>query len=255
MSSSRVVRHLVRRALAAVVLAGLFGATPAATTLAILRTSNQLVIAADSLMTLYDGCPQQACKIRRHDDVVFATAGLVVSSDGVLDAHQVIADVLRRPVTWTEHVQTIEERLQEPLLRTLRRLRRELPDAFREQILQGFVLHVTLAAFRYGHPVLEMREFFVETNGPNELRLRVKRMSCPGQCPRETEVFGLGETETMMRHVRQIRQFPPDLAALGLDLVTRQIRATPEFVGPPVDVIRIAADGVHWVNRKPSCPA
>ena len=253
MSSSRVVRHLVRRALAAVVLAGLFGATPAATTLAILRTSNQLVIAADSLMTLYDGRPQQACKIRRHDDVVFATAGLVVSSDGVLDAHHVIADVLRRPVTWTEHVQTIEERLQEPLLRTLRRLRRELPDAFREQILQGFVLHVTLAAFRYGHPVLEMREFFVETNGPNEFR--VKRMSCPGQCPRETEVFGVGETETMMRHVRQIRQFPPDLAALGLDLVTRQIRATPEFVGPPVDVIRIAAEGVHWVNRKPSCPA
>ena len=255
MRSRRVVRHLVRRALAAVLLAGLFGATPVATTLAILRTSNQLVIAADSLMTLYDGRPQQACKIRRHDDVVFATAGLIVSSAGILDAHQVITDVLRRPVSWTEHVQTIEDRLQEPLLRTLRRLRREMPDEFRRQILQGFVLHVTLAAFRYGHPVLEMREFFVETNGPNELRIRVKRMSCPSQCPRETEVFGVGETEAMMRHVSEIRQFPPDLAAFGRDLVTRQIRSTPEFVGPPVDVIRIAADGVHWVNRKPSCPA
>ena len=117
MRSRRVVRHLVHRALAAVLLAGLFGATPAATTLAILRTPNQLVIAADSLMTLYDGRPQQACKIRRQGDIVFATAGLIVSSAGVLDAHQVITDVLRRPVTWTEHVQTIEDRLQEPLLR------------------------------------------------------------------------------------------------------------------------------------------
>ena len=255
MRPRRVVRHLVRRALAAVLLAGLFGATPEATTLAILRTPNQIVIAADSLMTLYAGRPQQACKIRRHNDVVFAMAGLVVSSGGVVDAHQMITDVLRRPVTWTEQVQTIEDRLQEPLLRTLRRLRREMPDEFRRQILQEFVLHVTLAAFRYGHPVLEMREFFVETNGPNELRIRVQRMSCPGQCPRETEVFGVGETEVMMRHAREIRQFPPDLAAFGRDLVTLQIRSTPEFVGPPVDVIRIAADGVHWVNRKPSCPA
>ena len=255
MESRRVVRPLVRRALAAVVLAGLFGATPAATTLAILRSSSQLVIAADSLMTLYGGRPQQACKIQRHDDVVFATAGLVVSSGGVLDVHQVITDVLRRSVTWTEHVQTIEQRLQEPLLRTLRRLRRERPEQFRQQIVQGFVLHVTLAAFRYGHPVLEMREFFVEPNGPTELRIRVRRMSCPGQCTRETEVFGVGETEAMMRDVRELRRFPPDLAAFGRDLVMRQVRATPAFVGPPVDVIRIAADGVQWVSRKPNCPA
>jgi hypothetical protein len=234
-------------------LAGLFGTTPTATTLAILRSSNELVIAADSLMTLYDGRPQQACKIRMHGDVVFATAGLVVSSEGVLDTHRVITDVLRRPVTWTEHVQTIEDRLQEPLLRTLRRLRRERPDEFRRRIQQGFVLHVTLAAVRYGRTVLEMREFFVETNGPDELRIRVKRVSCPGQCLREIEVFGVGETEAMMRELREIRRFPPDLAAFGRDLVMRQIRATPVFVGPPVDVIRIAADGVHWVNRKPSC--
>ena len=247
------VRCLVRRALTAVLLAGLLGATPTATTIAILRTSNELVIAADSLMTLYDGRPQQACKIRRHGDVVFATAGLVVSSEGVLDLPQVISNVLRRPVTWTEHVQTIEDRLQEPLLRTLRRLRREMPDEFRQRILQGFVLHVTLAAFRDGHPVLEMLEFFAETNGGDELRIRVQRKSCPDQCPRDIDVFAVGETEAMMRELRDLRQFPPDLAAFGRDLVMRQIRSTPMFVGPPVDVIRIAADGVHWVNRKPSC--
>ena len=236
-------------------LAGLFGATPAATTIAILRTSTELVIAADSLLTLYDRRPQQACKIRRHGDVVFTTAGLVVSSEGVLDVHQLITDVLRRPVTWTEHVQTIEARLQEPLLRTLRRLRREMPDEFQQRVLQGFVLHVTLAAFRDGHPVLEMREFFAETDGQNELRIRVNRKSCPDECPRELDVFAVGETAAMMRELVVMRQFPPDLAAFGRDLVLRQIRATPVFVGPPVDVIRIAADGVHWVNRKPSCPA
>ena len=236
-------------------IALLLGATADATTLAILRTREELVIAADSRMTLYGGRPQQACKIQRRGDVVFATAGLVVSSEGALDVHAVITDVLRRPVTWTEHVQTIEQRLQEPLLRTLRRMQRELPAQFREQVGQGFALHVTLAAFRFGYPVLEMREFFVEAAPDSGLRLRIRRVSCPGECSRQTDVFGVGETEAMMREVRRLRRFPPDLAALGHDLVRLQIRESPQHVGPPVDVIRLTGAGVDWVVRKPSCPA
>ena len=79
MRSRRGVRQLVRRPLVALLPGGLFGATPTATTLAILRTSNQLVIAAHSLLTLYDGRPQQACKIRRHDDVTTLLGGWIVA--------------------------------------------------------------------------------------------------------------------------------------------------------------------------------
>jgi hypothetical protein len=121
-----------------------------ATTLVILRTPREIVVAADSLLSLYGRRPQQVCKIGRHGDTVFATAGLVESQDGVLDVHAVIAQVLRRNVSWIEHVRTIERRLQEPLLRTLRRMRRELPDEFRALAGGGFALHVSLAAFRDG---------------------------------------------------------------------------------------------------------
>ena len=117
------------------IIAVLLGATADATTLAIIRTKDELVIAADSRMTLYGDRPQQACKIRRQGDIVFATAGLVASTQGALDVHEVLTDVLRRPISWTEHVQTIEQRLQEPLLRTLRRMQRELPTQFRPSSL------------------------------------------------------------------------------------------------------------------------
>jgi len=190
-----------------------------ATTLVILRTPREIVVAADSLLSLYGRRPQQVCKIGRHGDTVFATAGLVESQDGVLDVHAVIAQVLRRNVSWIEHVRTIERRLQEPLLRTLRRMRRELPDEFRALAGGGFALHVSLAAFRDG----------------------------------TVNVFGVGETEAMMRHVDQLARYPADLATLAYDLVDLQVGATPAVVGPPIDVIRVNAAGVAWSARKASC--
>lgn len=224
-----------------------------ATTLVILRTPREIVVAADSLLSLYGRRPQQVCKIGRHGDTVFATAGLVESQDGVLDVHAVIAQVLRRNVSWIEHVRTIKRRLQEPLLRTLRRMRRELPDEFRALAGGGFALHVSLAAFRDGTARLETREFFVEAGDTGRMRLRVRRVSCPADCAGTVNVFGVGETEAMMRHVDQLARYPADLATLAYDLVDLQVGATPAVVGPPIDVIRVNAAGVAWSARKASC--
>ena len=245
----------LHRAALAVILAAVAVTTADATTLAIIRTPHEIVIAADSLMTLYGTRPQQACKIRRHGDVIFATAGLVESSAGVLDAHRIIAEVLRRNISWTEHVATIERRLQEPLLRVLRRMQREHPDQFREQLARGFALHLSLVAYRNGSPALEMREFYVEQPRSGPLTLRVSRVSCPAECTGATNVFGVGETDVMMRHVNTLQRFPPDLASLALDLVGLEIRQKPAYVGPPVDVVRVNRAGVDWVARKPSCAA
>ena len=249
------IRRTRRQYAGAVLLAGLSATTVHATTLAIIRTESEVVFAADSRMTLHGTRPQQACKIGRRNDVVFATAGLVESSDGVLDTHRIIAEVLTRDVSWTEHVETIEGRLQEPLLRTLRRMQREVPDQFGEQVRRGFALHVSLAAFRQGHAALEMLEFFVELAPDRSLRLRVNRVSCPRDCSPTTSVFGVGETEAMMRQVNGLQRYPADLGALARDLVDLQIRESPAFVGPPVDVIRVSRTGVEWMARKSSCPA
>ena len=245
----------LHRCALASLLAAVAATATDATTLAIIRTSQEIVVAADSLMTLYGTRPQQACKIRRHGDVVFATAGLVESSADVLDAHRIISEVLRRNVSWTEHVATIKGRLQEPLLRVLRRMQREIPDQFREQLVRGFALHMSLAAYRHGIAALEMREFHVELARGGSLTLRVERVSCQGECTGATNVFGVGETDAMMRYVNTLQRFPPDLASLAFDLVGLQIRQKPGYVGPPVDVVRVSSAGVDWIARKPSCAA
>lgn len=251
--SFTLTSRLARRGVIAVTLACAAATTLDATTLAILRTRTEIVIGADSLLSLYGQRPQQACKIGRQGDIVFATAGLVESSVGALDVHAVITQVLRRDVSWTDHVRTIEQRLQEPLLRTLRRMQRELPDEFRGLVGGGFALHVSVAAFREGSARLETREFFVEVGVGGAVQLQVRRVSCPADCAGAINVFGVGETETMMRHVDQLPRYPADLAMLAHDLVAFQVRETPAVVGPPIDVIRVSAAGVTWSKRKTSC--
>jgi hypothetical protein len=248
-------RPLVRHSACGVLLALLLTINVDATTLAIIRTGDEIVIAADSLMTLYGRRPQLTCKIRRHGDVVFATAGLVSTSDGRVEFHTVITNILRRQLPWPEQARQVEEWLKEPLLRTLRRMQRELPEEFQAQLSQGFTLHVSLAGIHGGGPALEIREYFVERAADETLRLRVDRLSCPGSCPHPTEVFGIGETDEMMRRVAQFRHLPSDLPALAYDLVSAEIAQHPEHVGPPVDVIRVSRTGVAWVRLKAACPA
>ena len=252
MRMRRVNRWLVGTVGAAAVAVGLV--VPAdATTLVIIRTGDEIVIAADSLMTLYGRRPQLTCKIRRHGDVVFATAGLVVSSGGVVEFHTIITNILRRQLPWFEQAAQVEEWLRQPLLRTLRRMAREFPDEFENHLRRGFTFHVSLAGYLDGRPALEMREYFVEQLADGTLALRVERLSCPKGCPPHSEVFGVGENAEMMRQLADLSDLPDDLPTLARDLVTAEIDHHPRHVGPPVDVVRLGADGIDWVNLKPAC--
>ena len=246
-----------RRALVVLVTIILVGAWSSvavkATTLAIIRSGNQIIIAADSLMTLYGRRPQLTCKIRQHGDVVFATAGLITTSGGTIEFHSIIRNILRRQLPWDEQARQVEEWIREPLLRTLHRMEREWPHDFEAQLRQGFTLHVSLAGISNGVPLLEMIEYFVERVADGSLRLDVERLSCPGECADATEVFGIGETDEMMRLVTQLRRLAEDAAALARDLVRTEIMHNPGHVGPPVDVVRLSPTGIDWVTLKPAC--
>ena len=246
-------RRVFGLACALAVVSWLWSTSLDATTLAIIRTSDQIVIAADSLMTLYGRRPQLTCKIGRHGGVVFATAGLVSTSGGAIELHGTITNILRRGLPWDGQTRQVAEWIREPLLRTLRRMARHLPDEFQEQLHQSFTLHVSLASIIDGRPSLEMLEYFIEQEEGGSLGLRVERFSCPGACTNATEVFGIGETEEMMAVVTQLRRLPDDVTRLAHDLVTTEIAHRPDYVGPPVDVISLSAAGIDWVALKPAC--
>ena len=250
-----VVTHgasLVR--LTATIVAILLADAPVrATTLVIIRTPDQVIIAADSRRVWRGGDqpPQLTCKLGTHDDVVFGMAGLVL--ENTFDAYALVNMVLDTPGTLEEHALVLERMLRGPLLGMLARIRHELPRLFAEQLASGFVLNVTLGAVRHQMAQLEMRDFYAETAPDGALRLRVVRVSCPNDCPRPTEVFGVGETAAMMQHLTALSQLPAGLPGLAAHLVEIEIADRPTLVGPPVDVVRSGRAGVEWLQRKPAC--
>ena len=232
----------IARLLTALATATLLAGVPAhATTLAIIRTPDQVVIAADSLLVWYGGDrrPQLTCKLDSRDDVIFGMAGLVVSPENDFDVRTLVTMVLGTPGPLEERALVLERLIRGRLLGTLTRIRHELPQLFAEQLESGFVLNVTLAAVRDQIARLEMRDFYAETAPDGTLQLRVARVSCPRDCPRPTEVFGVGETAAMMQHLGTLPQFPAGLPGLAKRLVEIEIAARPALVGPPVDVLRV----------------
>jgi hypothetical protein len=226
-----------------------------ATTLAVVRTPDQVIIAADSLMVWYGGDlrPQLTCKLDTHDDVIFAMAGLVSSPENDFSVQAFVNMALGTPGTLEDRAQVLERLIQGRLLGTLTRIRHELPRLFFEQLESGFVLNVTLAAVRNQVAHLEMRDFYAETGPDGVLTLRVARVSCPRDCTQPTEVFGVGETAAMMRHLGTLPQLPTALPELAEQLVRIEIADRPALVGPPVDMLRTSGAGVEWLQRKPSC--
>jgi hypothetical protein len=161
--------------------------------------------------------------------------------------------VLATPGTLEERATVLERLIEGRLLGTLRRTRRALPELFVQQLEGGFVLNVTLATVRDDVAQLEMRDFYAETAPDGTLRLQVARVSCPRDCPRSTEVFGVGETQAMMQYLGSLPRLPSQLPELAEELVRIEIADRPALVGPPVDIVRASTSGIDWVRRKSSC--
>ena len=223
-----------------------------ATTLAIIWTPDQVIIAADSLLVWTNRRPQLTCKLDTHDDVIVALAGLQLD-ESYFNARRLVHAVLDTPGTLEERARVLERVIKGPLLGMLTRIRSELPDLFAEQLESGFVLNVTLAAVRNQVAHLEILSFYTESAPDGTLQLRVEQLGCPRDCLHPVEVFGVGETAAMWRHLDTLPQLPAELPTFAEQLVRIEIADQPALVGPPVDVLRAGSAGIEWLHRKPAC--
>jgi hypothetical protein len=64
----------------------------------------------------------------------------------------------------------------------------------------------------------------------------------------------LGESDA----IEGLPEETPDFWKAGLSdgvrrLIETEIAARSEYVGPPIDIVRISKSGVQWIQRKPEC--
>ena len=235
----------------AVLLVALIGwsAEASATLIMVYRSSDAIIIAADSLRTIRTDppTPVHACKIRNFGDVVFAASGTSYSR-GPLSLDAITAELHRSMyrVYWDRiklfdfRVETDFNEVHSRRVETAHREQLE-PEIQTFEYILGFVLDGQLVALT--------RRL---TSSRAGVDLGTREVLSVGT------VMPLGQPD-ILNHLSDV-DLPAgadhtDPATLLTATINHQAQRMPTKVGGPVDIIRLTADGAEWLQRKDHCAA
>ena len=219
----------------------------AATSLAVIRTSQEIVIAADSRVTdLHrDTIAPDMCKVRQTGNAIAAFVGLVSYSYSyggratVFDAVGTVDAVLDESGTLAAKAEKIKTTLGDRLAKVLGTVSRVVLDK-----LNGFVLGVVIAGEDEEEPVLKLH-YVQFTLGPGGA-LVSSIFLCPGDaCPH-------GVLRLVAPPARDL-----DLRADGVhwarNYVQSQIDRDLPTIGGPLQLVRITHQGLNWIDLPLVC--
>jgi hypothetical protein len=236
-------------------------ATPAgATTVVIIRTPQEVVIAADSAAAIHgDGLSattQTVCKIYEVDGagLFFAVSGLVNDPQTGFNVPRLVASAIGNSESMGTRLAEVERTVQAAVLRELPQVKQRDPAEYAKLIDSKGAVTVAVAGIDAGVPATASFSLGFAVSPKGEIEPSTIRESCPGNCPSGVRAFWFGEGGAIER-LRAAGGLPqlgtPELARY---LVQVEIDAGAPDVSGPVDVVRILPSGPVWVQKKPGCP-
>ena len=230
------------------------------TTIIGIRTPESVVIAADSMGTFRGGgLPEyirKVCKIFNVQGAGFAISGLIKDPKRDLDLEREIAEVVWNRYPIHKAAALIEYRLKDLLSAELDRLKQENQALFLKTITGegGYVTSFILATIEDGKPFAVGVGFQAKELPNGRIEIKPSRISCPGDCDGGVYMFMLGEQGPINTYIKEhgekFKMSPVDGAKFLVQLV---IEAMPEKVGPPIDVLVVAPNGIFWHSKKMEC--
>jgi len=230
------------------------------TTIVVIRTPEEVVIAADSTSTIQgDGLtPGTAtvCKIYEVDNLLFfAISGLANDARSGFSIPQIVATDARAGGSISARLARMERDVTEALLGELPKLKGRDPGGYEKLVRAKGAVTVMLAGMDDGSPMATSFSIGLTRSDKGLIETNVTRESCPGNCTNGVRAFWFGEGGEIERLIHSGGLPQGSMAELAEHLVEAEISAHAPNVGGPVDVLRIRADGPVWVHRKPGCPA
>jgi len=235
-----MMHRIARVLLGVTILAGAAGAT----SLAVIRTDKEIVIAADSRVTSLSSEEAQPdmCKVRQTGNAIAAFVGMVSASAGpnaVFDATGTVDAILDENGTLAAKAEKIRSTLG-------RQLERVLGFAPRTVFVQlnGFVLGVVVAGEDEDEPVMKLH--YVEFTLSRAGALISSVSHCPGDgCPR-------GVLRIVAPPTRDI-DFHDTGEHWARGYVQSQIDRGLPTIGPPLQLVRITHRGLDWIDQPLVC--
>ena len=229
-----------------IVAAALFAAGhAAATSLAVIRTDKEIVIAADSRVTglLSNTALPDTCKVRQTGNAIAAFVGFVSAhatrSAEHFDAMEVVDTILDEPGMLAEKAEKIQAILRSQLRKMLSVAP---PKIFAE--LNGFVLGVVIAGQDEEEPILKLHylQFTLAPDGTLQSSLTL----CPGaSCPKGAAAIVAPPASN--------RAVGPDAVRWARAHVQSQIDRGVPTIGGPLQLVRITHQGLQWIDQPLIC--
>jgi len=230
-----------------------------ATTIVVARSANEIVIGADSKVTDTFGndLNKRACKILQVGNIFIAFEGLEVDRQTGFNVPEISRAALNFSPSgpMTEKVSLLTGFLISELLIELAHLKANKPETYFRKIEGGqLFLRLIVAGFEKGKPLVFVRSFRALQFNPGQIGVSVIPDDCLTNCEGAVITRFLGESDA----IDGLPEETPDFWKAGLSagvrrLIETEIAARGEYVGPPIDIVRISKSGAQWVQRKPEC--
>lgn len=233
----------------------------AATTIVAVKTPREIVIGADSKVTdTFGGATaNQACKIVQAGNLFFAYEGMTRNRRTGFDIVKLAAQALalRPAASLSEKVSILTGFVTSRLFTELPNIKQNDPATYREKMEGGQTfLTILVAGFEGGQPLLFVRGFRAVPLGRQTIGVSVVPDDCLSDCRQEIVVKSFGETAAIEGLPEETHGFWTSGVVEGVRrLIETEIAARSEYVGPPVDILRIDKSGAQWIQKKPGCPA
>ncbi len=232
--------------------------TATSTCLVAIRTKNKIFIGADSKMTSFANGKKFSsvtCKIQKAGNQYFATAGFVSQTPNY-DADKLIKTVCRgnENCSLYERIARFDKIIKKELPTALEQFEKGDPVEFKKTGGVGIDngLLVWLIGFEKGIPIFVSSDYRPELTRNNKIKIKVYRMSCPGDCTRGDKVYTFGEK------INEFTKKHPNWEVSRSEegnihfLIQMEIDSGNRMVGPPIDILELNKEGATWL-QKGSC--
>ena len=225
-----------------------------ATSIVALKTTSELIVAADSAQGDDGTLDLQLCKIRRANDVFVAIAGYVEYEYTAFNAYDIAFETFGSsgPVDpLAERHQQFETRVVSEMITALRHTSLNRPDFYRSVFERRLVLETLVFGNGKDGPFYYRRSYVGQSARSNPLLMLSTFGDCLANCTKNA-FLGVSAPIQVFR-TKSVDSWKMPLSDAATMLVRRVMKASPQDVGGEIDVIRVTRDGACWVRHKKHC--
>jgi hypothetical protein len=257
MSLNLITRVILKKAalLASILLLCLPAPVARGTTILAIRAEDEMLIGVDSLFRLNDGPPVNICKIKQVGNFFFAFAGKFIITTPAFDIHvgDISDQVFGVPGPLSDKLQRYNQMIETNLTQVVEFIRQD-----RVRYDQYFgdgkkkILEVVIAGVQNGGLVVYKNEYEI-ASGPDEpTRILSKSIAQVKPLPGIESAIKAGFYSACNNLLSQ--NFYPDPVTRIKACIFSEILAHPDYVGDPIDIIRIRPQGSEWVQNHDCLP-